>query len=110
MQEYIAMWKNYANFNDRTTVRGFWMAFLFDFLAGIVLGVLTVILPFLGFLSAVYSLAALVPGLAICVRRLQDAGKAWYYIFFALIPLVGFIILIVFLCQPSIPDDGRAQV
>ncbi len=111
MQEYIAMWKNFANFSDRTSVRGFWMAILFNFLAGVVLGVLTAIVPFLGFLTGLYGLAVLVPGLAICVRRLRDAGKAWYFIFFSFIPLVGSIILIVFLCQQSVPsDDGSAQV
>ncbi len=110
MQEYIAMWKNYANFHDRTTVRGFWMAFLFNFLAGLVLGILTAILPVLGFLTGLYSLAVLVPGLAICVRRLRDAGKAWYCIFLSFIPLVGAIILIVFLCKQSVPcEDGSVQ-
>lgn len=109
MQEYLAMWKNYANFSDRTSVRGYWMAFLFNFLAGVVLGIVAAILPALTFLSGLYSLAVLVPALAILVRRLRDAGKKWYWIFIALIPLVGEIILIVFLCQPTVSSEG-AQV
>lgn len=109
MQEYIAMWMNYANFSDRTSVRGYWMAFLFNCLAALILGVIVAIIPALAFLSGLYSLAVLIPSLAIAVRRLRDAGKQWYWLFIALIPLVGEIILIVFLCQPTVSNEG-AQV
>ena len=107
MQEYLAMWQNYANFSDRTSVRGYWMAFLFNLIAALILGVITSILPFLGFVAGLYSLAALIPGLALTVRRLRDAGKAWYWIFIALIPLVGTILLIVFLCGPTSSSEGN---
>ena len=105
MQEYLTMWKNYVNFSDRTTVRGYWMAFLFNMIAAFVLGfILGLIgLPFLAYL---YSLAAFLPGLGLSVRRLRDSGKNWPYLFIALIPLVGAILLIIQLCKPSIPDDG----
>lgn len=107
MQEYIAMWTNYANFSDRTSVRGYWMAFLFNLIIAFVLGLVVNIIHFLGFLAWVYSLAALVPGLAITVRRLRDSGKAWYWIFIALIPLVGEILLIIFLCKPTASTEGE---
>lgn len=110
MQEYVNMWKNYVNFNDRTTVRGYWMAFLFNFLAGLVLSILAAIAPSLGILGSLYSLAALIPGIAITMRRLRDAGRHPALILISLIPLVGAIILIVFLCGASIPDDGRPVV
>lgn len=107
MQEYLAMWKNYVNFKDRTSVRGYWMAVLFNIIAVAILNVIAVAVPVLGFLSTIYALAVLVPGLAIIVRRLRDTGKAWYYIFFNLIPLVGTIILIVFLCQKTSNTEGE---
>ena len=101
MNEYLAMWKNFANFSARTTIRGYWMAFLFNFLAGLVLGAIVALLPDLAFISGIYSLAVLVPNLAIIVRRLNDAGKHWAWIFISLIPFGG-IVLIVMLCKPSI--------
>lgn len=107
MQEYLAMWKNYANFKDRTSVRGYWMAFLFNFIAAIIIGVIAGIIPFLGFLAGIYSLAALVPGLAINVRRLRDAGRPWYHMFIAFVPLVGIIILIIWLCQQTNSSEGE---
>jgi len=97
------MWKNYANFADRTTVRGYWMAFLFNFIAGFILGWIPVV-------NFLYGLAVLVPGLAIGIRRLRDAGKHWTNIFWILLPLAGVIIYIVFLCKPSVPDDGTPVV
>jgi len=105
MNEYLNMWKNYVNFSDRTTVRGYWMAILFhiivSFIVGFVSGLLSTEL-----IASLYSLATLLPGLAIMIRRLRDAGKAWGWIFISLVPIVGWIIQIVMLCKPSVPDDG----
>ena len=101
MNEYLAMWKNFANFSDRTSRRGYWMAFLINFIISLVLGVIIAILPKLGFISYIYSLAALIPSLAIAVRRLRDAGKQWGWLFICFVPLVGWIILLIMLCTPS---------
>ena len=106
MNEYKAMWQNYANFKDRTSVRGYWMAYLFNFLAALIISIIVGIIPQLAFLSAIYSLAVLVPGLAISVRRLNDTGRHWGWLFISLIPLVGSIILIVYLCQPTTNQQG----
>lgn len=110
MTEYLSMWLNYANFSDRTNLRGYWMAFLFNFIIGVALGIIITIIPFLTFFAWIFSLAALVPSLAIIVRRLNDAGKEWYNIFWAFLPLVGLIILIVLLCQPSAAKSGGRTV
>ncbi len=102
MNEYIEMWKNYANFSDRTTVRGYWMAFLFNMIASFVIGFIGGLIPALTFLATVYSIAALIPGIAITVRRLRDAGYKWTSYFWLLLPIVGQIIFIVRLCKPSV--------
>ena len=108
MNEYLDMWKNYANFSGKTSVRGYWMAFLFNFIAAAILSVIGRIIPALSFLSSIYSLAIVVPSLAIAVRRFRDGGKKWTCIFLPLIPLVGFIIYIVKLCAPSVAEDTFA--
>ncbi|MDD3430264.1 MAG: DUF805 domain-containing protein [Oscillospiraceae bacterium] len=109
MNEYKAMWTNYANFSARTTVRGYWMAFLFNFLVS---AVFSAIAYYTGFtlLSNLYALAALIPGLAISVRRLRDAGKPWGWLFINLIPVVGTIIFIVMVCKPSVEATDVATV
>ena len=93
---YLDMWKNYANFGGRTTVRGYWLAVIVNL-------IVSTIISFIGIeiLSGIYGLAILIPGLAICVRRLRDAGFHWTALLLYFIPLVGWIILIVKLCRAS---------
>lgn len=111
MQEYINMWKNFANFGGRTSRRGYWMAILVNVAVVLVLSLLANLLH-LNILTSLYSLAVLVPGLAIMVRRLRDAGKHWGWLFISLVPLVGAIVLIVLLCGASVPAayDAAPQV
>ena len=104
MKEYLDMWKNYANFSGRTSIRGYWMAFLFSFIASTILSIITKAVPSLTFLSSIYALAMVVPSLAIAVRRFRDGGKKWTCVLLPLIPIVGAIIYIVKLCAPSVAE------
>ena len=52
-----------------------------------------------GVLGLIYSLAMLIPGLAVCVRRLHDIGKSGWYVLIALIPIIGGIWLLVLMCK-----------
>lgn len=106
LNEYITMWKNYANFKGRTSVKGYWMAFLVNVIIAIVLGILTSIIGIIGIVSMLYSLAGLVPGIALTIRRLHDTGKSGWFCLISLIPLVGAILLIVVLCKPSATDNN----
>ena len=106
-KEVIEMINNYANFNDRTTVRGYWMAALWAWVASVVLN----FIPFIGpVLAGILGLFLFVPQLAIAVRRLRDNGKHWAWLFLLLIPIVGWIVILIFLCLPSVPEDGTPQV
>lgn len=89
---------NYVNFTGRSTRSEYWWSFLFQ----CIVSVLTVWIPGIG---SIVSLGLLLPGLAINVRRLHDTGRPWTYLLFGLIPLAGFIILIVLYCEESGPDN-----
>lgn len=102
MKEYLEMWKNYVNFSGSTNVRGYWMAILFNFIATAILTIIARVVPVLGILSTIYSLATIVPALAIAVRRFNDAGKKWTCVLLPLIPLVGWVIYIIKLCAPTV--------
>ena len=97
---YVDMWKNFANFSGRTSVGGYWWAYLGNIIVSIVLGLIGVEV-----LITVYSLATLIPTLSIAVRRLRDAGKGWGWLFINLLPLVGWIIFIIMLCKPSVNSN-----
>ena len=96
---------NYTNFTGRSTKSEYWWAFLFNFLVSAVASNIPIIGP-------IATLALLIPGLAVGVRRLHDTGKKWTYIFIGLIPLVGAILLIIQYCKDSDGDNqwGPAPV
>ncbi|MFT4007046.1 MAG: DUF805 domain-containing protein [Lacrimispora sp.] len=107
MDEYMAMWKNFFNFRERTTVRGFWMAVLFNFIIAIILLSLSKVLGIFGIIYSIYTILAIIPYLALSVRRLHDINKSGGWIFLSLIPFVGGIILIIWFIQRSVDDDNR---
>ena len=101
MQHYIDMWTNFFNFSGPTSRRGYWMAFLFNWVVSVVVGLIAGFTG-LGFLTTVYTAVVFIPSLSIAIRRLRDAGKHWAWYFINFIPLVGQIIFIIMLCKPSI--------
>ena len=58
-------------------------------------------------LYPVTSLLVLLPGLAVCIRRLHDIGKRWTFILLGLIPIAGAIILIVNCAKDSQPGTNQ---
>ena len=109
MQEYKSMLNNYLNFDDRTSVRGYWIAVLFNFVIALALALIGAVIHFLSFLKVLYGLIIFIPMISMTVRRLKDTNRKWSYILLGLIPLVGPIILIIWLSQPTANFDG-AQV
>lgn len=95
----------YFDFEGRTDRATFWKTVLINFIISAALGILMKI-PVLGMIvgivSVLYSLFVLIPGIALQVRRLNDIGKSWPFIFLAFIPCVGGIILLVFDCMDSV--------
>lgn len=109
MQEYVNFWKYYADFTGRASRRDFWMWFLFNILAIIVMEALGAIFHPMIFLVALYSLAVIVPQIAITVRRLHDTSHSGWWVFINLVPLVGPIVLLVFLARQSDGDNQWGQ-
>ena len=101
IEAYKKFWTQYADFSGRTNVSDYWWAFLANFIISAVLGALAQAVPALSFVSGLFALASLIPGLAIFVRRMNDCGRKWTNIFWALLPIAGVIILIIRLCEPS---------
>lgn len=103
MQWYLAVLKKYAVFEGRAHRTEFWMFVLVNVIIGIVLSILDAILGTdaggAGLLNGLYSLAVLLPSLAVGARRLHDTGRSGWWLLIALIPLIGIILLIVWWAQ-----------
>ncbi|WP_370409633.1 DUF805 domain-containing protein [Streptomyces fradiae] len=95
MNWYLDAFKKYATFSGRARRQAFWMFFLFNFIFSAVASILDSVLG-ITLISPIYVLAVLIPYLAVAVRRLHDTGRSGWWLLISLIPLVGFIILIVF--------------
>ncbi|MER7518447.1 DUF805 domain-containing protein [Streptomyces sp. NPDC126499] len=98
MNWYLEAFKKYAVFSGRARRKEFWMFQLFNIIVSIVLSIIDQALG-IQLLSLIYVLAVLIPSLALSVRRLHDTGRSGWWILIGLIPLVGFIILLVFYCS-----------
>ncbi len=104
---YLKVLKNYVGFEGRARRTEYWMFVLFNFIASLILGFIGGFIGLDSILSYIYSLAVLLPSLAVAVRRLHDTGRSGWMILLSLIPLVGAIVLIVFMCQDSQPGDNK---
>ena len=88
---------NYANFDGRARRSEYWYFALANFLVGFILGIIGGFVPVVMYISYLYSLAVLLPGIAVAIRRLHDIGKSGWYLLVVLIPIAGAIWLIVLL-------------
>ena len=96
IEYYTQFWTNYFNFQGRARRSAYWYAFLMNIIIATVLSVLKTMVPQLSFLYGLYGLAALIPGLSLCVRRLHDTGRSGLWLLAGLLPSVVIEFLILF--------------
>ena len=118
MEWYLkVMQDNYANFNGRARRKEYWMWYLFYMIIIIIAAVADNILGLnwspggvsigYGWLYMITALVHLVPGLACGIRRLHDTGKSGWFLLLCLIPLLGPIIIIVFMCIDGDSEENQ---
>lgn len=107
MNDYINAWKNYVNFQGRARRRAYWMFVLFNIIAIILLAVIDGVIGTGGLLGGLYTLAVLLPSLALSVRRLHDIGKSGWWILLGLVPFIGAIVLLIFAVMDSQPGANQ---
>jgi uncharacterized membrane protein YhaH (DUF805 family) len=113
MDWYIEVLNKYAVFSGRARRKEYWYFALFNVIITVVLAIISQVFnsmlhtQIFDLLNPLYSLAVLVPSLAVTVRRLHDTDRSGWWILISLIPLVGAIVLLVFTVQDSTPGDNR---
>ena len=107
MSWYFAVLKKYAVFAGRAHRTEYWMFVLFNCIIGFVLGFLGGLESSLSVLYFIYMLGVMVPSIAVCVRRLHDTSRSGWWFFLGLVPIIGWIVLFVFLVQDSQPGENQ---
>lgn len=98
--------QNYINFEGRSNRGEFWKAWLVCFIVSIITAALDAAIG-LPVTNAIWSLAVLVPSIAIGARRLHDINKSGWWLLLSFIPLIGAIILIVWFAKKPDPQPNR---
>ena len=103
MEAVKSAFSNYVTFSGRARRSEYWFFTLFNMLISIAITIVTVIsgIPAIGYLSYLYSLIVLVPGWAVFVRRLHDVGKSGWNWLWLVVPVIGWILVLVWLATDS---------
>lgn len=106
MNYYLDVLKKYVEFTGRARRKEYWMFVLISFLISIAISLIGHVVG-IPLLSYVYALAVLLPSLSVAVRRLHDTSHSGWWFLIVLIPLVGAVVLIVFLATDSMPGPNQ---
>jgi uncharacterized membrane protein YhaH (DUF805 family) len=96
----------YVDAKGRAGRAEYWYFFLFNFIVSVIVGIIDAIIGS-QILGLIVTLALLLPGIMVGIRRLHDTNRVGWWMLIGLIPIVGWIILIIFFVQPG--DSGPNQ-
>ena len=99
MNYYLKVLQNYATFSGRARRSEYWYFFLFNAIISVVFGFVCGLMQ-VPQLSSIYTLAVLLPSIAVGVRRMHDVGKSGWFL---LIPIYNFILA----CTDGVQGDNE---
>lgn len=113
MNWYMEALRKYATFTGRARRKEYWFFQLFVLLVVMVLSLADRMLGVLdeesgiGLLSGLFSLAMFIPSLAVSIRRLHDTDRTGWWALLYFVPLLGFLVLLVFFLQDGTRGTNR---
>ena len=113
MNWYLEVLKKYAVFSGRARRKEYWFFVLFNIIIGLALTFIDFstglydVESEIGLLSSLYSLTVLVPGIAVTIRRLHDTSRTGWWFLIAFVPIIGVIVLLVFMVFDSTLGDNQ---
>ncbi len=112
MKWFLIVLKKYADFTGRAQRAEYWFFTLFYLLFFLALSLIDGAVGLfnstygLGLFGGLFALAMILPSIAVTVRRLHDTSRSGWWLLISLIPLIGGIVLLVFVCLDSTPGTN----
>ncbi|PQJ81733.1 DUF805 domain-containing protein [Polaribacter glomeratus] len=109
MNWYLKVINQYFDFSGRARRKEYWMFTLFSLIISWSLPILDVTFGtyIFSIIGSIYYLLVFIPGLAVMLRRLHDSGNSGWFLFLLLIPIIGWVWLLVLLCLESEPKTNK---
>ena len=99
---YFTVLRKYAVLAGRARPKEYWMYMLISAVVVLVLGIINGLMGAdVPALPMYYSLAVVLPSLAVTVRRLHDTDRSGWWLVILLVPIVGAIVFLVFMATPG---------
>lgn len=106
--------KRYTDFSGRSRRKEYWMYLLGVIIAAILISIVEGVVGLSGMVGGVYGpltviflLAIIIPSIAVQVRRFHDQDKSGWFVLLGLIPFVGGLIVLVFMCLEGTKGPNR---
>lgn len=99
MNWFVEVLKKYAVFSGRARRKEYWMFTLIYTVIAIVLSVVDMAVIGSNILVPILTVALFLPALGVTIRRLHDTGRTGWWVLISIVPLVGLIVMLVFLCS-----------
>jgi len=109
MNWYLSALKKSFVFKGRARRKEYWYFALFNILISLFIGYIDILTPTTDMRAVVgfYIIVMLIPSISVGVRRLHDTNRTGWWYFITLIPIIGGIVLFVFMVLDS--DNSENQ-
>ncbi|MFA5513195.1 MAG: DUF805 domain-containing protein [Candidatus Kapaibacterium sp.] len=113
MNWYLKVLKQYSDFGGRARRKEYWMFVLFNVIFAIAASIIdsiigiNIFMGLYGIFYTLYMLAVLIPSIAVSVRRLHDIGKSGLMLLVALIPIIGWIWILILMIKEGEPRENQ---
>lgn len=107
MSWFIVALKKYADFSGRSQRAEYWYYALFYLLIFSILTIIDIIMGTyndeykMGLFGGIFVLATFTPTIAVSARRLHDIGRTAWWLLIGIVPMIGYIVLVIFALQDS---------
>ena len=111
MQGFKHFWIGIVDFQRMENRKDYWSAILLNNIATILLIILGIFIRIvMPYIALIYAIVSILPTISMTVRRLHDVDESGFYMFFALIPIGGAILILLKTIKPTQYNPQSIQV